>query len=305
MDRTLPPAGAYSLDHQHWHDHWEATKEGLRQLWRAFETEALPPPDAYMLLLERRMGLPEHLRRDAPQETGPALWNECDWLELGQVVPIQPQAPVIGSPASLENTLLCLRAGVDMIGNFSEFTWRWPYWDNEVAQLAAIVRAVGAAAALRGSGVVVDSYLEDGFAGEFGDYVSVVGWALLERYLVDDLCGASYSASFGGLTSDTFTRVAVFEAIHLACGRRGARSWYHGDTVGYTNSAPRNIALFAHDALVSAAAHLHYRWGSALLPVPLTERNRVPAVEEIGGGAPVAPFARTICNSVSGSNGLV
>lgn len=260
---------------------WEGTKDGLRELWRAFQVEALTPPDAYQLIMERRMGLPEEMRASAPQETGPALWTEEDWLELGHVVPIQPQLPVIGSPASFENALLCLRAGVDTLGNFCEFTWRWPYWDDEVAQLSAIVRALGAVAALRSEGVVVDSYLEDGFAGEFDDYGSVVGWSLLERYLVDDLCGAAYSPSFGGLTTATFTRIAVFQAIQLAAGGRGMSSFVHGDTVGYSTSEPRNRALFTHDALLTAAANRHYGWPSALLPVPLTEFERVPAISEI------------------------
>lgn len=260
---------------------WDATKEGLRDIWKAFQKEALTPPDAYMLIVERRVGLPLELRHDAPQETGPALWTDEDWLELGQVVPIQPQLSAIGSPASFENTLMCLRAGMDTIGNFCEFTWRWPYWDDEVAQLSSVLSAVGAMAALRDRGVVVDSYLEDGFAGEFEDYASVVGWSLLERYIVTDLCGAKYSPSFGGLTSDPFTRAKVFVAVQIAGGGPFTSSWYHNDTVGYGPSAPRNLSLFTNDVLVNAAAHLHFGWSSAILPVPLSEFQRVPSIDEI------------------------
>lgn len=261
---------------------WTLTKAALREIWDRFEAAGLPPPDAYELVLERRMGLPAELRAAAPQETGPALWTESDWMELGQTVPIQPQAPLIGSPASFENTLLGLTAGLDTIGNFSNFVNRYPYWDDDVGQIASVLRALGAMSAHRQAGVVADSYLEDGHSGVFADFRSIVGWAMFERRLVDGLCGAAYAPAFGGLTSDPFLRAAVHRA-HQRSGPVDAvlDGYYHGDTVGHVESMDRNLALFVNDATVSLAADAHFGWGAAYLPTPLTERERVPGTADI------------------------
>jgi methylmalonyl-CoA mutase cobalamin-binding subunit len=261
---------------------WPLTKAALREIWDQFEAAGLPPPDAYQLILERRMGLPAALREAAPQETGPALWTGDDWMDLGRTVPIQPRAALIGSPASFENTILGLSAGLDVIGNFSYFTTRYPYWDDDVGQLTSVLRALGAVSAHRQSGVVVDSYLEDGHCGTFADFRSIVGWAMFERRLVEDLCGGAYAPAFGGLTSDPFLRAAVFRAIQFT-GPADAvlDGFYHGDTVGLGDSKDRNLALLVNDVNVSLAADAHFAWGSSYLPTPLTERERVPATADI------------------------
>jgi methylmalonyl-CoA mutase cobalamin-binding subunit len=203
-------------------------------------------------------------------------------MELGQVVPIQPELPAVGSPASFENTLLALRAGVDTLGNFANFVLRFPYWDDEVEQLVSVLRAIGAIAAYKRDGVVLDSYLEDGFSGTFFDYRSVVGWARFERYIVEELCGAAYAPDFGGLTSDPLQRAAVIVALEQGRPKGSSPSaYYHGDTVGYTDSEPNNLALFVNDTLLNIAVQMQFRTGAALLPVPLTERQRIPSVDEI------------------------
>jgi methylmalonyl-CoA mutase cobalamin-binding subunit len=261
---------------------WPLTKAALREIWNQFEAANLPPPDAYQLILERRMGLPAELRAAAPQETGPALWTEDDWMDLGQTVPIQPRAALIGSPASFENTILGLTAGLDVIGNFAYFTTRYPYWDDDIGQLTSVLQALGAVSAHRQTGVVVDSYLEDGHCGIFADFRSIVGWAMFERRLVEDLCGAAYAPAFGGLTSDPFLRAAVFLAIQRS-GPADAvlDGFYHGDTVGLGDSKDRNLALLVNDVTISLAADANFAWGSSYLPTPLTERERVPATADI------------------------
>ncbi len=261
---------------------WALTKAALAEIWDRFEEAGLPPPDAYELILERRMGLPAALREAAPQETGPALWTEDDWMDLGRTVPIQPQAPLIGSPASFENTLCGLAAGLDTIGNFANFVNRYPYWDDEVGQIASVLRALGAMSAHRETGVVADSYLEDGHSGVFADFRSIVGWAMFERRLVEGLCGAAYAPAFGGLTSDPFLHAAVFLALESTGPADGViDGYYHGDTVGHVESMDRNLALFVNDATVSLAADAQFGWGAAYLPTPLTERERVPGTSDI------------------------
>jgi hypothetical protein len=113
----------------------------------------------------------------------------------------------------------------------------YPYWDDEAGQIASVVRPLGTVAAHRRAGVVTDSYLEDGHSGIFADFRSIVGWAMLERHLVEGLCGAAYTPGFGGLKSDPFLRAAVFRALELTGPADGLLdTYYHGDTVGHVGS---------------------------------------------------------------------
>ena len=83
----------------------------------------------------------------------------------------------------------------------------YPYWDDELKQVLSVPKALGAMAAHRSSGVVVDSYLEDGQSGLFMDLRSIVGWSQVEHHLLETPCG--------GLTEDPFERAALFRAHEL------------------------------------------------------------------------------------------
>ena len=144
-----------------------------------------------------------------------------------------------------------------------------------------MLKALGAILAHANAGVVVDSYLEDGHCGAFRDYRSIVGWALVERHIVKSLCGVPFAFAFGGLTTDPFKRVAVLRALEYCTSPETLRYGYvHGATVSHTDSREQNLTAFIHDATCSLAAIHHFRWGAAYLAVPLTERERVPAIEE-------------------------
>ena len=82
---------------------WAETREALGLIYEDALSRGVRPPDRFNLLAERRMGLPKHLRAEAPQETGPVLWSEQDWWELTHTVPIQAEAAdnCIGGPGSL------------------------------------------------------------------------------------------------------------------------------------------------------------------------------------------------------------
>ena len=84
---------------------WADTRESMVLIYEDALRRGVRPPDRFKLLAERRMGLPKELRETAPQETGPVLWTEQDWWELGHTVPIQPEAAdnMIGGPGSVEN----------------------------------------------------------------------------------------------------------------------------------------------------------------------------------------------------------
>jgi len=264
---------------------WADTREALGCIYDDALSRGVQPPVAFTLLAERRMGLPEAMRADAPQETGPVLWTDEDWWELTHTVPIQPGAEdnIIGGPGSVENALQALRVGVTHVGVLSQYFWRWPYWDDDVAQTVAVVTAVGALAAWSHEGVCFNSYLDDCYPGIFHDYANLVGWAMVERYVTERLMGVPYAASWGGLTRDPVTKTAVTLALHAVNPDRVPPAFTHGDTISNGPDLDANYAVSSVDVLYMKATDNRYRIGSAIKAVPVTEAVRIPSWQEVAG----------------------
>jgi methylmalonyl-CoA mutase cobalamin-binding domain/chain len=262
---------------------WADTREALTLIYEDALARGVRPPDRFNLLAERRMGLPKSKRADAPQETGPALWSDQDWWELAHTVPIQPEAAdnMIGGPGSLENALDALRVGITHIGVLSQYSWRWPYWDDDISQTMSVLTAAGVLSAFRGDGVCFDSYLEDGYPGVFHDYANYVGWAMLERYISEELIGASYSCSWGGLTQNPVIKSAVTLALHAISPEGVPAGFLQGDTIGNTPDFDSNMAVVSSDVLFMKMVDRRYRLGGAPIAVPVTETERIPSWEEI------------------------
>ncbi|MFN8215583.1 MAG: cobalamin-dependent protein [Solirubrobacterales bacterium] len=262
---------------------WPDTREAIGRIHEDALSRGVRPPDRFNLLAERRMGLPKDRRADAPQETGPALWTEQDWHELANTAPIQPEAAdnMIGGPGSVENAVDALQVGITHIGVLSQYSWRWPYWDDEVSQTMATLKAAGALAAFKGEGVCFDSYLEDGYPGVFHDYANYVGWAMLERYISEQLIGAAYSCSWGGLTQDPVVKSAVTLALHAVNPDGVPAGFVQGDTIGNTPDFDSNMAVVSTDVLFMKMVDRRYRLGGAPIAVPVTETERIPSWEEV------------------------
>ncbi len=261
---------------------WPETREALSLIYEDALRRGVRPPDRFNLLAERRMGLPKHLRADAPQETGPVLWTEQDWWELTHTVPIQAEAAdnCIGGPGSLDNVLDALAVGVTYVGVFSQYTWRWPYWDDEVAQTMSFLKAVGVLAGARDGGVCFDTYLDDGYPGVFHDYASYVGWAMLERFIARELCGAEFSISWGGLTASPITKSAMTLALNDVNDRVPC-AFLQGDTIGNGPDIEANYAVMSTDVLFMKLVDSHYKLGGAPIAVPVTETERIPTWQEV------------------------
>lgn len=261
---------------------WPETREAMGLIYEDALSRGVRPPDRFNLLAERRMGLPKERRADAPQETGPVLWSEQDWWELTHTVPIQPEAAdnCIGGPGSLDNVIDAIQVGVTYIGTFSQNTWRWPYWNDEVSQTVSFLNAVGVLAAHRDAGVCFDTYLEDGYPGVFHDYASYVGWAMLERFVARELCGAEFSISWGGLTTDPIMKSAMTLALN-DINERVPCAFVQGDTIGNRADIESNFAVMSTDVLFMKLVDSHYGLGSAPIAVPVTETERIPTWQEI------------------------
>ena len=262
---------------------WDETRLGLENIYEDALSRGVRPPDSYNLLAERRMGLPKDKRAEAPQETGPCLWTEKDWWELNHTVPIQcgTNDNMIGGPGSLDNVLDALRAGSTTVGIVSQYCWKWPYWDDETTQVSAVVKAGGVLAAKKDQGAIFDSYLEDGYPGVFHDYASYVGWAMLERYVAEELIGAAYSPSWGGLTQDPAIKAAVTLALEAGNTNHVPLMFIQGDTIGKEMDFDGNMAGVVNDLMLAKMTDMRYKLGSAFIAVPVTEVVRVPTWEEI------------------------
>ncbi|HET7122322.1 MAG TPA: cobalamin-dependent protein [Solirubrobacterales bacterium] len=262
---------------------WADTREALGLIYEDALRRGVRPPDRFNLIAERRMGLPKDKRAEAPQETGPALWSEQDWWDLAHTVPIQPEAAdnMIGGPGSVENAVDALRVGITHIGVLSQYSWRWPYWDDDVSQTMAVLKGAGLLAAFKAEGVCFDSYLEDGYPGVFHDYANYVGWAMLERYVSEELIGAAYSCSWGGLTQNPVIKSAVTLALHAANPDQVPAGFVQGDTIGNTPDFDANMAVLNTDVLFMKMVDHRYGLGGAPIAVPVTETERIPSWDEV------------------------
>ncbi|UCC77941.1 MAG: hypothetical protein JSW37_06130 [Anaerolineales bacterium] len=264
-------------------DTWEETKTALLHIEDEMSKRGLSV-DRFGLCLDRVMAYPPEMRDSVPRETGPQLRSLDDWMEVGQVVPIQPHAGdfMIGFPASMINTECALRAGITTIGNLSQyFAHGAPAWKDEVWTAVETAKAVSVMGRLSDKGTLVHSYLDDGFGSLFNDYADIAGWAYLERYIVEELLGARLAHCFGGVTSDPLMRVAWVMVMREIHGEGCLGSMWYGDTISFSEDFDRNLGLNAEYLLWDIVAQLVCPTGHAVLPLPVTEAVRIPTAQEI------------------------
>lgn len=264
-------------------DSWPATADALRHIYQVARAEGYRI-DRAGLCLDRRMALPEDLRGAALAETGPLLATDEAWREVGQAAPIQPHMGdfMIGFPASTANTVHALQAGVTTIGNLSQyFAHEAPLWKDAAATVRETVRAIAILGRKRESGLLLHSYLEDGFGALFFDCATIAAWAYLERYIVEELLGAKLAHCIGGLTTDPLKRVGWVFALDQVHGGDGLGSMIYGDTLSFTRSFPHNWGAAGEYLLWDVLAQLECPTGHAIHPLPVTEAIRIPSAEEI------------------------
>ncbi len=143
------------------------------------------------------------------------------------------------------------------------------------------LKAAGLLAAFKDEGVVFDSYLEDGYPGVFHDYANYIGWAMVERYISEELIGAAYSPSWGGLTQNPVIKSAVTLALDAVNPDRVPFLYTQGDTIGNTPDFDANMAVLNTDVLFMKMVDRRYRLGTAPIAVPVTETERIPSWDEV------------------------
>lgn len=262
---------------------WRETERGLKHLHAALASEGYLQ-DRAGICLDRRMALPADLRRKAPAETGPLLESPEDWTAVGKAAPIQPHMGdfMIGFPASTENTIYALGAGITTIGNLSQFfSHEAPGWRDTVFTTVETVKAISLMGALRSKGTLVHSYLDDGMGALFSDCATIAGWAMLERHIVEELLGAKLAHCVGGLVSDPVKRSGWIFALQQIHEGECIGSMVYGDTISFTRDYAWNRAVVAETLLWDILTQLECPTGHAVLSIPSTEAIRVPSLDEI------------------------
>lgn len=237
--------------------------------------------DRYGLCLDWSMALPRAQRATAPRGTGMILPGVEHFVRLANSAPVAAHFGdfVLGFPAALENTQAALAAGATTIGNLGQyFTFRVPGHDDDILATAQTVRALGLIAA-QPVPVIVHSNLDDGFAAQFTDLASCLGMILLERHLVETLVGARIGHCFGHHFSEPLSRAAFQRALHLVGAAPG--TVIYGNTTAYRGSEAANFASLSSYLLADILGQRAYPTGHAINPVPVTENQRIPEVEEV------------------------
>ncbi len=262
---------------------WQLTEQALSNVYHEAKLNDISVHRAG-ICLDRRMGLPEEWRARTAAETGPLLEFPEQWQLLGKQTPIQPHMGdfMIGFPSSTINTVQALKAGVTTIGNLSQyFAHEAPGWHDHKVTAVETTRAIALLGEFREQGVMLHSYLEDGYGALFFDCATVAGWAYLEKYIVEDLLKAKLSHCIGGLTSDPIKRAGWVFALDKIHNGECIGSMFYGDTISFTRNFDQNRGMIAEYMLWDIMAQLKCPTGHAVLPLPVTEAIRAPSWQEI------------------------
>lgn len=232
------------------------------------------------------VGLPKKYWENAPKPTSYLMEKEEDWKAHSEAAPITMvwQDWHLSSPNNLESTKYALRAGSPRVGTFSQLIWDYPGYYDERNRFSDMVRSLGIIASKREDYITADSYPEDGLPGYFLDVVSYVGYMMVEHYIISDLCGARMSISYGGLLSEIQPRMAFGMAMHKLFGGEDQPilSYYNGGTVEqWDHDINANFGTGVQEMLIEILVEKKYKMYTAINPVSVTERLRVPTLQEL------------------------
>lgn len=232
------------------------------------------------------VALPKEYREKAPQTTSFTIEDYDDYQAIVSAAPFEFTFNDyhLVSPNALESTIHALQAGSPRIGDFTQFFWGYPGFDDDLQRFIDVVKSVGIVASKYHEEVACETYLDDGFPAYFLDCASYVGYAMLEHYIVTKLCGARYVISFGGLLSEGDTRMAVAMALDKALS---TPDW---PVLTYINSSTNlqwdhdihgNYGISVQEFLFEILVERKYHMAMGINPVSITEKIKVATVDDL------------------------
>lgn len=263
---------------------WPETRDALGEVWEECRRRDLRV-DRVSLTADRRMGLMPEERAAAVEETGIMFWTPEDWAGVATEIEVQGivNDHAVGSPASVFNAVAAIEAGISYVGNIAQQSYGYPGWSSDVEEMANTVKAIAVIAAQKDAGVVLDSYIDDGYVGSFHDCATSLAWCLLHRRVAEELIGAAYSPSYGSTFADPVLKAAFGQALDAINTSRVPPSLVHGDTNSLDPgfSLDRHAAIVTNDVFFTIANQLAHPTGAAVHATPTTEPIRIPTVADI------------------------
>ncbi len=237
--------------------------------------------DRFGLCLDWSMGFPRAQRSEGLQGTGLILDSPEAFADVANAAPVATHFGdfMLGFPAALENTCAALAAGSTVIGNLGQyFTFRLPDRQDDIAATRSTLAAIGLMAAQPVT-VMVHSNLDDGFAAVFEDLSCALGATLIERHVVETLAGGTITHCFGHHCTTPVLRLAFQRALARLSPNPG--SMIYGNTTAYDGTPAENFASLGSYLMLDIAGQMTRPSGHAVNPVPVTENQRIPEVDEI------------------------
>jgi methylmalonyl-CoA mutase cobalamin-binding subunit len=256
------------------------SRRGYHAIWAECEKAGVRL-DRYGLCLDWSMALPRAIRAKGQRGTGMILPDVEDFVALANAAPVAAHFGdfVLGFPAAVENTQAALTAGATTIGNLGQyFTFRVPGHDDDLEATRATVVALGLIAA-QPVPVMVHSNIDDGFAAQFTDVANALGMILVERDIVTRLVGAQIGHAYGHHFSDPLVRLAFQRALAQVGAAPG--TMIYGNTTSYRGGPAQNWAALGSYLMVDTLGQMTRPTGHAINPVPVTENDRIPDIEEV------------------------
>lgn len=264
---------------------WEETAKGFQYIYDELTNKRGIILDRFGVALDWVMGVPEEMRGKVMQGGSLIFKTPEEWNAVGQVVPIQPHFGdhMIGSLNSTENAKLALGAGVTTMGNIAQYyTYEYPGGlMSKEDRVVNMTTAIGIMARFKEQGALIHSNLDDGFGAMFHDLANLCGWAMMERYIVEELLDARLSHCFGNLFSDPVLRIIFLMAMDAINTKRSPGSMLYGNTIDFSYDYDRNYAALCSFVLADTCGQMILPTGHAVTPIPITEAIRIPSAEEI------------------------
>ena len=232
------------------------------------------------------IAIPKELRDNAAGSTGYMLEDLEDYKRHEQIEGINccQVNQVLYVPNALETTINCIKTGTYSIGTASQLAWNFEGCNDHVKYVTDTLRALGIMASKRKEGFATGSYPEDGIGGYCLDCVSFVGILLFEHYIYEKLCGVNHRGSFGGLVSDIRTKAALAKAMYDSCKEsdHGGLGLMHATTTfQWDHDVLSNFGPSMQEILMLILTERHYKTGTAIMPIPVTEALNVPTLRGI------------------------
>ncbi len=261
----------------------EETKEAIQYIYKKLEEKGCRL-DRFGICLDCQMGVPPKMRDKVPRGAGLVFENPQEWIDVAQAAPVMVHFGdnMIGTLNAVENLRCAFAAGGTTIGNASHYyTYEYPFSYDLDKRTIDTVTCFCIMAKYKERGMLVHSNLDDGFPALFHDLSVVLGWAKLERYIVQELCGAKLGHCFGNLFSDPMLRIAFAQALDAINEGDSCGSMVYGNTTDFSMDFTENYTVINSYLLGDMISQIHTPTGHGLNAVPVSEAARIPSPDEI------------------------